>query len=749
MAGDDKTPAQDAAAKPAKPAADTGADTSKPSGSKPSGSKPSGSKPSASNRRQASSGGTKSGTTGQGRPGPRSGQPSQNQQGQGGGPSRSRQLWHAVAYIVVALVALYLFQHFLLGPLGSPSTKLDYSEFRDKLSSGQIVTAVIGSNTITGTMNNPDPKQTGTVDYSTNYQAQADPDLVSELQAADVQYSFTGASSPLGSILISLLPFILIGIIWYLIYRRMAGAAGGAGGGGGIFGVGRSRAKKVTAEQVGVTFKDVGGADEAIAELQEIIQFLKTPEQFARLGGRIPKGVLLIGPPGTGKTLLAKATAGEAGVPFFESSGAEFVEMFVGVGAARVRDMFEQARAAAPAIVFIDEIDAIGQMRGAGLMASGGNDEREQTLNQLLAEIDGFSTDLFRPVIIMAATNRPEVLDKALLRAGRFDRQVEVGNPDLIGRVQILKIHSHGIRLEADFDLQRAARITPGFSGADLANAMNEAALLAARRNAPAVGIKDFEAAMERVIAGLEKKTRVMNDRERKTVAFHESGHALVAALLPNADPVAKISIIPRARGALGYTMQMPTEDRYLLTEDELKDRIAVMLGGRAAEMTVFDSISTGASDDIQKATELVRRMVTEFGMSEKLGAVRYAGQQMQYLGGAVQENSLLSPQTEEVIDAEVYRVVSEQLERAQALLQQHRGALDILAGQLLEQETVDGVAAADALKEEAAKAGDMRGSGREDTPADTQMVAGVAIPVEGQVIAESPDTQADPPTAR
>jgi cell division protease FtsH len=377
------------------------------------------------------------------------------------------------------------------------------------------------------------------------------------------------------------------------------------------------------------------------------------------------------------------------------------VEMFVGVGAARVRDLFEQARAAAPAIVFIDEVDAIGQSRGGGFVVGGGNDEREQTLNQLLAEIDGFATDVHRPVIIMAATNRPEVLDKALLRAGRFDRQVEVGNPDLIGRVQILKIHSRGIHLAHDFDLDRAARITPGFSGADLANAMNEAALLAARRNAQAVTVQDFEAAMERVIAGLEKKTRVMNERERKTVAFHESGHALVAALLPNADPVAKISIIPRARGALGYTLQMPTEDRYILTEEELKDRIAVMLGGRAAELTKFGTLSTGASDDIQKATELVRRMITEFGMSEKLGSVRYAGPQLQYLGNVMQDNSQLSPQTEEIIDAEVRRLVTEELERAQGLLRGHRQALENLAGQLLAHETVDGNAADEALKGE------------------------------------------------
>jgi cell division protease FtsH len=652
-------------------------------------------------------------------------------------PNRGRQLWHWVAYIVVALVALYLFQHYFVGTAG---TTLTYTDFQKDVVAGRVITAVIGQNSITGTMKNADPKNTTPVDYSANYQAAADPNLVDFLKTHNVTVSFSGASSPIGSILLSLLPFLIIGIIWYVIYRRMAGAGGGLGGGGGIFGVGRSKAKKVTAEQVGVNFKDVGGADEAIAELQEIIQFLKTPEQFAKLGGRIPKGVLLIGPPGTGKTLLAKATAGEAGVPFFESSGSEFVEMFVGVGAARVRDLFEQARAAAPAIVFIDEVDAIGQSRGAGYtLGGGGNDEREQTLNQLLAEIDGFATTIDRPVIIMAATNRPEVLDKALLRAGRFDRQVEVGNPDLIGRVQILKIHSKGIKLAHDFDVERAARITPGFSGADLANAMNEAALLAARRDAPSVTIKDFEIAMERVIAGLEKKTRVMNDRERQTVAIHESGHALVAALLPNADPVAKISIIPRARGALGYTLQMPTEDRYILTEDELKDRIAVMLGGRAAELTILGSTSTGASDDIMKATELVRRMITEFGMSEKLGSVRYAGQQLMYLGNPVEGNTRLSPQTEEIIDAEVRRMVAEQLERARTLLQDHRGALETLAGQLLAQETVDGQAASDALASEAQG----EGSGAATPEESAKTVSGVTLPGEGQVIAESPGAEA------
>jgi cell division protease FtsH len=364
--------------------------------------------------------------------------------------------------------------------------------------------------------------------------------------------------------------------------------------------------------------------------------------------------------------------------------------MFVGVGAARVRGLFEQARTAAPAIVFIDEIDAIGQSRAAAVRLVSANDEREQTLNQLLAEIDGFKSDAAKPVIIMAATNRPEILDPALLRAGRFDRQVALGNPDLIGRAQILRIHTRHVKLAVDFDVERAARLTPGFSGADLANAVNEAALLAARRHADAVALCDFEAAMERIIAGLEHRTRVMNEQERRAVACHECGHALVAQLVPHGDPVSKVSIVPRSRGALGYTLQMPTEDRYLLTREELQDRLAVMLGGRAAEIITFKTISTGASDDIQRATELARRMVLEFGMSDKLGSVRYAGQQLQYLGGTVQE-AQLGPQTQATIDGEVQRIVTSQYERAQALLAAHRAALDSLTEQLLTMETLDG----------------------------------------------------------
>ncbi|MCI0475897.1 MAG: ATP-dependent zinc metalloprotease FtsH [Anaerolineales bacterium] len=603
-----------------------------------------------------------------------------------------RRMSFSVSYLLVGMVVLWLFQEFILTPMLIQATEIPYSEFKQKLADRQIVKVTLRENDITGEMKNPTPNATpAVVPFETIGTAESDPKLIEQLQVAEVSFTFQRPPSPIGSFFVAyLFPLLLLGGFWYLMYRRSGG--GGGGGLGAIFGVGKSKATEVKADDVGVTYKDVGGADEAIGELQEIIQFLKTPEQFAKLGGRIPKGVLLVGPPGTGKTLLAKATAGEAHVSFFETSGSEFVEMFVGVGAARVRDLFEQARKAAPAIVFIDEIDAIGQSR-AGAVRFGGNDEREQTLNQLLAEIDGFQTTHIAPVIIMAATNRPEVLDPALLRAGRFDRQIAVGNPDLIGRLQILKIHSKGITLASNFDWERAARMTPGFSGADIANVMNEAALLAARRNAESVTLADFESAIERVVAGLEKRSRVMNEGERRTVAYHESGHALIAELVPHGDPVSKISIVPRTRGALGYTMQMPTEDRYLLTMDELQDRIAVMLGGRAAEKIVCDKISTGASDDIMRATELARRMVTEFGMSEKLGSVRYAGQQLQYLGGAVEDSSNVSQETREIIDREVQRLVTEQYDRAQNLLREHRAALESLTQLLLAKETVDGSA--------------------------------------------------------
>jgi len=599
---------------------------------------------------------------------------------------QNRQIRYGFSYLITSLIALWLFQIFVLTPLARRS-EIPYSEFKKKMADGQIVEVTIGQQGIAGQMKNPKADASPPVVPFTSIPAPAgDPKLIEELQSAKVTYRFERPPSPVGSILLGyLLPMLVLGGFWYMAYQRS-----GVGGPGGVFGVGKSKAIEVKPQDVTVTYKDVGGCDEAIAELQETVQFLKAPEKFAKLGGHIPKGVLLVGPPGTGKTLLAKATAGEAQVSFFETTGSEFVEMFVGVGAARVRDLFDQARKAAPAMIFIDEIDAIGQSRG-GITQMGTNDEREQTLNQLLAEIDGFKSDANAPVIIMAATNRPEVLDPALLRAGRFDRQIAIGNPDLIGRAQILKIHTKKVKLDPAFDIDRAARITAGFSGADLENAVNEAALVAARRNAAGVAMDDFEAAIERVIAGSEKKSRVMNEQERTTVAYHEAGHALVAELLPHGEPVSKISIVPHSRGALGYTMQMPTEDRYLLTIDELRDRIATMLGGRAGEMVEFGTISTGASDDIMRATDLARRMVTEFGMSEKLGSVRYAGQQLQYLGGSVQDNSQISPETRYTIDGEIQRFVMEQYDRARSLLKKHHAAHATLAQQLLKQETVTG----------------------------------------------------------
>jgi cell division protease FtsH len=618
---------------------------------------------------------------------------------------RKKQTGFGISYLIVSLIGMWLFQQFILYPLFSRQVEIPYSEFKTKIRDGQIINVTIETDRITGMMVNPSPqgKNDQNIPFTVITVPDGDPTLIEALDKAGVDYSVAQPPSPVGNFLIAYgLPLALIGGVWYFGYRRLMKSGMGGMGASGVMGVGKSKATEVKPEDIHITYKDVGGADEAIGELQEIIQFLKTPERFANLGGRIPKGVLLVGPPGTGKTLLAKATAGEAHVPFFETSGSEFIEMFVGVGAARVRDLFEQARNAAPAIIFIDEIDAIGQSRG-GTIRMGGNDEREQTLNQLLSEIDGFNTSTDKPVIIMAATNRPEVLDPALLRAGRFDRQIAVSAPDLTGRLQILLIHSQKVKLASDFDMDRAARITPGFSGADLANVVNEAALLAARRNAEAVTNQDFEAAIERVVAGLEKKSRVMNEQERTSVAYHESGHALVAELLPHADPVAKVSIVPRGRGALGYTMQMPTEDRYLMTREELEDRIAVMLGGRAAEQVVFNTISTGASDDIQRASELARRMVTEFGMSEKLGTVRYATQQYQFLEGG-EAGSTASPDTLKIIDEEIQRIITEQYQRAQQLLKDHRSALEEVTQQLLKIETIDGSVVKQALnKPEAA----------------------------------------------
>lgn len=477
-------------------------------------------------------------------------------------------------------------------------------------------------------------------------------------------------------------PIILLIVFWLFIFNRAQGGAGGA------ISFGKSRAK--LAEVSGkVTFKDVAGIDEAKEELAEIIEFLKDPKRFQKIGGKIPKGVLLLGPPGSGKTLLARAVAGEAGVPFFSISGSDFVEMFVGVGAARVRDLFEQGKKNAPCIVFIDEIDAVGRYRGAGL--GGGHDEREQTLNALLVELDGFEANT--GVIIIAATNRPDILDPALLRPGRFDRQIVVDRPDLNGREGILKVHTRKIMLDAGVNLQIIARRTSGFSGADLANLTNEAALLAARRNKKAVTMEELEEAIDRVIAGPQRKSRVISDDEKKRIAYHESGHALVARHLPNTYPVHKISIIPRGYGALGYTLQLPTEDRFLTTKTEILNNITVLLGGRVAEEIVFNKeISTGASNDIEKATDLAHKMVCEFGMSEKLGSLTYGKSSREiFLGKDLMKEKNYSEKTSQFIDKEVNKIINQSYKKAKRILTKGKKLLDKIASTLLEKEIIEG----------------------------------------------------------
>ncbi|MBQ3647124.1 MAG: ATP-dependent zinc metalloprotease FtsH, partial [Synergistaceae bacterium] len=467
-------------------------------------------------------------------------------------------------------------------------------------------------------------------------------------------------------------------IIWYLIFRNMQGA------GGGIFSFGRSRAKELQGEMTGVHFSDIGGAGEAEVELREIIEFLKEPKRFEKFGAKLPRGVLLVGPPGTGKTLLAKATAGEAGVPFFFITGSSFVEMFVGVGAARVRDLFGQAKKKAPCIIFVDEIDAIGQSRMNVINA---NSEQENTLNQILAEMDGFEPN--NGVVIMGATNRPEILDQALMRPGRFDRQIQVVLPTEEGREEILKIHTKNLPLAPEINLRSIAKVTPGFSGADLANIANEASLLAARRKAEKVTMNDFDLAIERVVAGLQRKTP-LTPEIRKKVAYHETGHALVACYLPGSDPVHKVSIIPTTKGALGYTMQMPTEDQYLISESELKNKMAVMLGGRAAELLIFNEASTGASNDLERATETARRMVIEFGMSEKLGPVRYASPSMTYLAGASQIRDDTGDGTAIIIDGEIRKFVTEAQDTALKILKEHEKVLHEVSEVLQEKEVIN-----------------------------------------------------------
>ncbi|TMA41708.1 MAG: ATP-dependent zinc metalloprotease FtsH [Deltaproteobacteria bacterium] len=540
-----------------------------------------------------------------------------------------------------------------------------------------------------------------------------DTTLVKTLQDKRIEYDAVSESGMSEMIWMLIVP-IGIGLLFVSwLTRRMSG--GMPGGPPGVMSFGKTKARVYMESNTGVTFKDVAGVDEAADELKEIVEFLKMPAKFRRLGGRIPKGVLLVGPPGTGKTLLARAVAGEAGVPFFSLSGSEFVEMFVGVGAARVRDLFQQAAAKAPAIIFIDELDAIGKSRNAGVF--GGHDEREQTLNQMLAEMDGF--DSRTALIVLAATNRPEILDPALMRPGRFDRQVLVDRPDRKGREEILRIHSREVKLGADVDLKLVAARTPGFAGADLANVVNEAALLAARKDRDKVVMADFMEAIERVVAGLEKKTRRMNEKEKEIVAYHESGHALVSSLCAHSEPVHKISIIPRGLAALGYTLQLPLEDRYLMSREELLDKMAGLMGGRAAEEIVVGSISTGASNDFKQATEIARLMVTEYGMSEALGPISYAERgRSPFLrtndGMAGLTDKAYSERTQRRIDEEVSRLIEEAMQRARELIVRHRDALSRVAARLLQTEVIEGEELRRILAESGALPVEKQGPGAE-----------------------------------
>jgi cell division protease FtsH len=576
----------------------------------------------------------------------------------------------------LGLLGLFLIINIL--SLWTGGKTIDYSEFKQQLAAGQITEVTVSKEVIRGKYLDKDGHE---VAFSTV--PIEDPKLVEQLEAQkNVKFAGELQRQWLTELLSWVLPFILIVGLWMFLFRRMGGAEGG------IMSFARSRAKIYADDDVKVSFTDVAGVDEAEEELKEIVEFLKTPRKYTSIGGRIPKGVLLVGPPGTGKTLLARAVAGEAKVPFFSLSGSEFVEMFVGVGAARVRDLFRQAEVKAPCIVFIDELDALGKTRMQSPM--GGHEEREQTLNQLLAEMDGF--DSKKGVIIMAATNRPEVLDPALLRPGRFDRQVLVDKPDVKGREAILAIHVRQVKLGETVDLKIIAARTSGFAGADLANLVNEATLLAARRDKPAVTPADFDEAIDRIVAGLEKK-RVMSTRERRIVAFHESGHAIVATVLPGLDPVHKISIVQRGFGALGYTMQLPLEDRYLMTKRDLDNQIAVLLGGRTAEALTFGEVSTGAQNDLLRATDVARAMVTEFGMSEAIGPVNHEGHrrstfiEMPFMP----ERGAYAEETARVIDAEVRRIVSAAEAEARRVLSDKRDVLAILSERLLEKEVIEG----------------------------------------------------------
>lgn len=588
---------------------------------------------------------------------------------------------------LLILLTLLLVLNFIVPTFGARPAQIAYSDFIAQVQAGKVDRALVSPGQIEFTL-----KPEATTDQSqpqvprvfSTTPIATDLELPKILRENGVEF---GAPPPnrngwIGTLLSWVVPPLIFFGIWGWIINRQGG------GNPTALTVGKSKARIYSEGSTGVKFTDVAGVDEAKTELQEIVDFLKNADKYTRLGAKIPKGVLLIGPPGTGKTLLAKAIAGEAGVPFFSISGSEFIELFVGVGASRVRDLFDQAKQKAPCIVFIDELDALGKSRAQGGMI-GGNDEREQTLNQLLTEMDGF--DANTGVIIIAATNRPEVLDPALRRPGRFDRQVLVDRPDKIGREAILNVHARTVKLAEDVDLSKIAIRTPGFAGADLANLVNEAALLAARNNRPLVTMADFNEAIERVIAGLEKKSRILNDMEKKVVAYHEVGHAIIGALMPGAGKVEKISIVPRGMGALGYTLQLPEEDRFLMAEDEIRGRIATLLGGRSAEEIIFQKVSTGASDDIQKATDLAERTVTLYGMSDQLGPVAFEKPQAQFLEGYSSPRRAVSPKVTEEIDREVKDIVDRAHHIALTILEQNRDLLEETAQELLQTEVLEG----------------------------------------------------------
>ena len=582
-----------------------------------------------------------------------------------------------LAYVALAVLGVLFLQDWWLRT--QIVATIPYSQFQKQVREDKVERVLVAGDQISGEYKQPiDGKKR----FATTRVAS---DVATELDQHGVEYAGRYEHGLLPLIFSWVVPIALFYGLWIFVGRRMARQLGS--GPGGLLSIGKSKAKVYVETDTKVTFADVAGVDEAKDELREIVRFLREPKAYGRLGARMPKGVLLVGPPGTGKTLLAKAVAGEAGVPFFFISGSEFVEMFVGVGAARVRDLFEQARAKAPAIIFIDELDALGRARTSLSSFGGGHDEKEQTLNQLLAELDGFDPSI--GIVLLGATNRPEVLDPALLRAGRFDRQVLVDRPDRRGREAILKVHTRKVKLAPALKLDQVAALTPGFSGADLANLVNEAALAATRRGGEEIRMDDFNVAVERIVAGLEKRNRLLNPREREIVAHHEMGHAVVASALPGTDAVHKISIIPRGIGALGYTIQRPTEDRYLMTREELENKMAVLLGGRAAEHVVFGHLSTGAADDLSKATDIARNMVTRFGMGRPLGPVTYESEPNTFLGPMAGTTRLYAEETAREIDVAVREIVDAAFERARAILTRNRPILEEGAKALLAKETL------------------------------------------------------------